>query len=205
MSYSKQEGARRYDAWFELNPALFDSEVAAIRQLLPPFENAIEIGVGTGLFASRLGIADGLEPSPAMAQRAAKRGVNVIAGRAEQIPAQDGSYSFVLMVTAFCFLDDAAQALREIHRILEPGGVFILAFIDRDTELGGTYLGKKEDDPYYANARFYSAAEAKKMLQEAGFTVTGERQTVYNFENEPQEVRDGTGAGAFAVIRSEKV
>lgn len=86
MSYSEQKDAERYDSWFEKNPNLFASEVEAIRQLVPPFDRGIEIGVGTGLFANRLMIQDGLEPSAAMAERAAARGINVISGRAENIP-----------------------------------------------------------------------------------------------------------------------
>ena len=41
----------------------FQSEVSAIQQLLPSIGTGIEIGVGTGLFASALGIKEGVEPS----------------------------------------------------------------------------------------------------------------------------------------------
>lgn len=82
--------------------------------------------------------------------------------------------------------------------------MFILAFVDKGTEPGGTYLTGKKDDSYYRNARFYSAAEAKQVLTQARFEVTGERQTVFNFDDEPQDVVPGTGAGAFTVLRAEK-
>lgn len=45
-----------YEEWFITNDKLLDSEVDAIKRLIPISGNGIEIGVGTGSFASRLGI-----------------------------------------------------------------------------------------------------------------------------------------------------
>lgn len=205
MGYTEKQAAERYDAWFEKNPHLFDSEIEAIRQLMPDFERGIEVGVGTGLFASRLGLPDGVEPSKAMGEKASERGIKVIYSRAEDMPVAGGSYSVVLMVTAVCFLDDVHQAFAEVHRILVKGGSFILAFIDKDTELGDSYLSSKGADSYYRNARFYTVRKASELLTGAGFKVVDSRQTIFNFEDEPQPVLPGTGRGAFAVLRAEKL
>lgn len=65
----------RYDTWFEHHPAIYESELNAIRQLLPPgFESGLEVGVGTGRFAAPLGIATGLEPSIKMGAVAPEAG-----------------------------------------------------------------------------------------------------------------------------------
>lgn len=58
--------ADEYEAWFSENHHLFMSEVEAIRRLIPEFDKGLEIGVGTGLFAQKLGIKEGVEPSSAM-------------------------------------------------------------------------------------------------------------------------------------------
>ena len=51
--------ALAYDEWFKVNDKLFSLELAAIRELLPANGKGIEIGVGTGLFAAKLGIEEG--------------------------------------------------------------------------------------------------------------------------------------------------
>lgn len=67
--------ADEYEAWFSENHHLFMSEVEAIRRLIPEFEKGIEVGVGTGLFAQKLGIKEGVEPSSAMRAKAESRGI----------------------------------------------------------------------------------------------------------------------------------
>ena len=67
--------ADEYEAWFSENHHLFMSEVEAISRLLPEFRKGIEVGVGTGLFAQKLGIKEGVEPSSAMRAKAESRGI----------------------------------------------------------------------------------------------------------------------------------
>lgn len=194
-----------YEAWFVENKHLFQSEVAAIQQLLPSLERGIEIGVGTGLFAVALGIKDGIEPSGNMRRKAIERGINAREGVAEKLPILDGSYNFALMVTVDCFLSDVMQAFKETWRILDEGGFFLIAFIDRETPLGNLYEQKKQTSVSYKHANFHSAQEIKHYLALAGFSVIEERQTVYSLENIPQEVRNGTGEGVFGVIKAMKI
>lgn len=59
-----------YEAWFEKNHNILNSEVSAIKQLLSSFTRGIEIGTGTGIFATLLGIKDGVEPSVNMSKKA---------------------------------------------------------------------------------------------------------------------------------------
>jgi ubiquinone/menaquinone biosynthesis C-methylase UbiE len=69
-----------YEKWFKRNDKLLESELHAIKQMLPTKGKGIDIGVGTGIFASRLEIMDGIEPSPQMAAVARSRRVNFIEG-----------------------------------------------------------------------------------------------------------------------------
>jgi len=63
-----------YDEWFLNNNYIFDSEVEAIRLLLTTTVGGVEIGVGTGIFASRLGIKHGVEPAQKMRKKAISHG-----------------------------------------------------------------------------------------------------------------------------------
>lgn len=149
--------AAGYDSWFYENPLLLESEAEAIRQVMPEFRNGVEIGVGTGIFASRFGIGTGVDPSPDMGSWAERRGIRFVQGEAEALPLENAAYDLALMVTVDCFLTDPEAAFREIHRVLQPGGKFVIAFLDRETELGAQYEQFKMEDPIYCHATFHSA------------------------------------------------
>jgi SAM-dependent methyltransferase len=193
-----------YEAWFIKNQLIFQSEVAAIQQILPNRGKGVEIGVGTGLFAAALGIKDGIDPSEEMRHKAIERGINACEGVAEKLPIPTGAYDFALMVTVDCFLRDVLQAFKETWRILTEEGIFIIAFIDRETSLGHLYEQKKQTSVSYEHANFHSAREIKQYLALTGFVVVEERQTIFSLENRMQEVRLGTGEGVFGVFKAKK-
>jgi len=194
-----------YEEWFKKNDKLLDSELEAIKQLIPSSGGGIEIGIGTGIFASRLGIIDGVEPSGEMAAEAMNKGINVISGVAEKIPLDDGSYQFALMVTVDCFLDDVSKAFSEVRRILVNNGVFIIAFLDKATPLGQLYEKNKHMHMSYKNANFHSSDEMAELLEDAGFEILERKQTIYSLENKYQESKDGFGEGIFAVIKAKRI
>ncbi|HHV85349.1 MAG TPA: class I SAM-dependent methyltransferase [Petrimonas sp.] len=203
MVFSKDK-ALRYEEWFVNNNHIFGSEVETIRSLITPYRKGIEIGVGTGLFASSFGILNGIEPCKYMAQKAIERGINVINGYAEYLPFPDNNFDFVLMVTVDCFLSDLQKAFHEINRILMCEGFFIIAFLDKSTTLGNIYQEKKASNEFYKGANFHAGNEIKDMLLKTDFNIVDMKQTVFNLQNEPQLIKDNIGEGLFAVIRAEK-
>ncbi len=196
----------QYEQWFVDHRWVFESELAAIRDALPSGKG-IEIGVGTGLFAEKLGIADGVEPSAAMAALAGRRGIHVCRGVAEELPYHDASFDFALMVTAICFVDSPQQAVGEMKRILRPGGTLVLAFVDRASPLGAKYEEFKAENVFYRDAVFYSVADIRQVLTAAGLTVATVRQTVFgelDAIRTVQAAEDGSGRGGFVVIGARK-
>lgn len=193
-----------YEKWFEENENIYETQVEAIRKVLPDLGVGIEIGVGTGLFSSRLGIRYGVEPSKEMSKKAVQRGINVINAYAEEIPVINECYEYVLMVTVDCFLRDIIKAFREVWRILSEGGYFIIAFLDKDTPLGIMYDQNKHLNDFYRYANFHSADEIEKYLEMTGFEVHEKKQTIYTLENKVQEIKEGVGEGVFAVIKAKK-
>lgn len=121
----------KYEDWFKENKYAYQSKVNETKDILPNFDNGIEIGVGSGKFALPLGIKLGIEPSFEMRKIAESRGIRVIDGVAENLPLEDESFDLVLMVTTLCFLDDPRKAFSEVYRILKPQGFFINGFVDK--------------------------------------------------------------------------
>ena len=196
----------RYEEWFEEHGPLYEEELRALRRLLPPFEKGVEIGVGTGRFAEPLGIEEGVEPSPKMAEVAKARGIEVAQGVAEALPLRSESYDLALMVTTICFVDDPREALREIYRILKPGGHVLLGFVDKETPLGHLYQKNREKSRFYREATFYSTREVLELLKEAGFGDCEAAQTLFGPDLEHMEggVKEGYGQGAFVAVRCQK-
>ena len=201
-----EEHREEYEQWFVLNRFAYQSELDAVRQLLPEGKG-LEIGVGSGLFAAPLGIEFGVEPSPKMLELAKQRGIKVIRGIGEQLPVRNASLDFALMVTTVCFLDNVMQGFREAQRILKPGGHFLVGFIDRETPLGQEYQRFKNQSVFYRDAEFYSVQELLDYLSRAGFGHFAFRQTIFHFLSEittPETVKSGWGEGSFVVIDAVK-
>jgi ubiquinone/menaquinone biosynthesis C-methylase UbiE len=168
-----EEFAEEYDRWFDEHREEYQGELARIRRIFsPPDTRSVEVGVGSGRFAVPLGITLGIEPSPALGRIARGRGIEVIRGRAEALPFRDGSFSSALLVTVICFLDDPVPALRELHRILIPRGLLVLAFIEREGQIAKKYLRKGGKRRFLSHARFFAEEEVRVLLGNAGFSVT---------------------------------
>ncbi|MBN2227156.1 MAG: class I SAM-dependent methyltransferase [candidate division Zixibacteria bacterium] len=197
--------ASHYDQWFDRHPAVFQSELAALKALYPGGKCAVEIGLGTGRFAQALGITYGVEPAQAMARLAVSRGINTVVAKAENLPFNDHCFNTAVMVTAICFFDDINTAMRETRRILQPGGSIIIGFIDRDTPLGQDYLTRKDDNAFYSHATLYSSPMVREILITAGFSDIGFMQTLagdYKTMTRPETPHEGYGNGGFVVVRA---
>lgn len=91
----------------------------------------LEIGAGTGRNLRDYRAAakvTALEPDPDMRARAEDRArragvpVEVLDGDALSLPFPDASFDTVVVSLVLCTIPDPAQALREAHRVLRPGG-----------------------------------------------------------------------------------
>jgi ubiquinone/menaquinone biosynthesis C-methylase UbiE len=98
----------------------------------------LEIGVGTGLNAAHYdpsGVLElvGIEPDPHMLKRAQPRfdsapySVELMQIGAEDMPFDDASFDAVVTTFTLCTIPDVEGAVREMHRVLAPGGVLHFA------------------------------------------------------------------------------
>ncbi len=193
----------RYEEWFANNRAAYESELAALRDLLPAASPGVEIGVGTGRFAEPLGVEYGVDPSPAMLGRARDRGVTVLRGVAEALPLRDDTVELALLVTTVCFVDDLDRTFREARRVLRPGGTVLAGFVARDSPLGRVYREKRDENPFYEDATFESVPDLLDSLSAAGFVETRTAQTLFSAPADltgPDRVESGWGEGSFVAV-----
>lgn len=197
--------ANEYEQWFEDNPEIYQAEIKAIKQLLPNGKG-IEIGAGSGLFNAPLAIDTGIEPAKAMRDIASKRGLNFIEGVAESLPIEDKSYDFAAFITSSCFLDNPLIAYQEANRVLKDNGSILIAFLEKNSELGKVYEAHKHESPFYCDATFYSYQQITELLSQAGFSDFTSVQTVLpeSKDHKVTDILEGHDSGAFVVVRADK-
>ena len=115
-----------------------------------PDDQVLEIGFGPGAALAEIarlaprGFAAGIDPSEAMISQASRKLRNGIAaervelklGTASSIPYEDGRFDRVLTVNTIYFWDQTDSALREIRRVMQRGGRFVLVFRGTPDEAG---------------------------------------------------------------------
>ena len=197
--------AKEYDQWFDDNMNIFLSELNAIKYFLPNEGTGVEIGVGTGRFAMELGIKYGVEPSANMATFAKQRGIDVIAGRAEDIPYKNESFDFAIMVAVDPFVEDAVKAYQEIFRILKIGGKLIIGTLHKEGEVAQKYM-EMADSEVYKSAQFHTVSESIQQLRLSGFTTFNTCQALFTMQPVKEEVPiPGYDKGSFVAIEAIKI
>ncbi|MFI6905612.1 class I SAM-dependent methyltransferase [Nonomuraea sp. NPDC050394] len=112
--------------------------------LAPLHGRVLEIGAGNGMnfrhYPREVTRVLAVEPEPSLraaARQAAKEApvpVEVVDGLAERLPAADGEFDGVVSCLVLCSVHDQAAALREVRRVLAPGGRFrFLEHVRADT------------------------------------------------------------------------
>jgi len=196
---------KKYDAWYDKHKFAFLSELEAIKKILPRDEKGLEIGVGTGRFASGLGIKYGVDPSKNMLKIAKKRGIDVHRAQGERLPFDSSALDYITIIITLCFVKDPVKVLIEAKRVLKKRGKVIIGIIDKDSFLGRFYQGKKS--LFYRQAHFFGVKEVTDLLKMSGFGRISYYQTIYKFPDKMHSVekpKKGFGKGAFVVISGEK-
>jgi len=202
---SFEKYSKEYDEWFIKNQNIYLAELNAIKRLVPYDKFGVEIGVGTGRFALPLGIKVGIDPSRKMAEISRKRGIQVYEGVAEQLPFNDKTLDFVLMVTTICFVDDLVKSFNEAYRVLKTDGFIIVGFVDKESELGKLYQLRRKKSKFYKDATFYLVKEVIDFLRKTNFVNVVIRQTVFPSQTgRIGRVENGYGKGSFVIIKAIK-
>jgi ubiquinone/menaquinone biosynthesis C-methylase UbiE len=149
--------------------------------------DVLEIGGGTGANLGYYGAGvESLtvtEPEPPMLKRLERKArdqnsqATVLRAPAEDLPFEDASFDTVVSTLVLCGVDDQPRALRELRRVLRPGGRLI--FIEH----------VRSEDPHVAKMqnrmnpvnRFFVCCDCNRptldTIRSTGFEVTELEQT----------------------------
>jgi len=141
----------------------------------------LEIGAGTGgnlpFYGPAVESLTLTEPEIPMLRRLERRvredapSAIVLRAPAEDLPFEDGSFDTVVSTLVLCGVDDQPRALRELRRVLRPGGR--LLFIEH-VRSGDPKLSRKQDRMNSIN-RFMVGCECNRptlsTIEAGGFKV----------------------------------
>ena len=141
-------------AWFDEQAADYDENTSLmysrngkiscqrIRELLAgrQYDTLLDVGCGTGYLIELLRQDNqaqliGLDLSPAMIEQAKKKRIphsKWLVGRSDKLPVADESVDVVTCSQSFHHYPETESALREVYRVLRPGGIYVLS----DTGVG---------------------------------------------------------------------
>lgn len=194
---TKTPTSASYSVWLRVfavlyDPVLWIGEVAGMRRrrralVAEACGRVVEIGAGTGLNVKHY--RDGLddlvltEPEPGMRRKLAgtvsRRGLaaRIVDSPAESLPFTDASVDTVVSTLVLCTVDNPERALREIARILRPGGQ--LLFIEH-VRARSRFLAACQDTLLRPWRGFAGGCVCNRptleLMRANGFTVTADDQ-----------------------------
>lgn len=131
--------------------------------------NILDTGCGTGLLAKKLtplGNVDAIDISDEAIKFARKRGVNAKKASVTKIPFKDNNFDLVTSIDVLYHhaVKDDIKALKEIFRVLVPGGILIL-------RVPANKWIKTKHDKFVHTRERYEKSELKSKLESAGFSI----------------------------------
>lgn len=185
-----------------------------VTQTLSLEASALDVGCGAGHLAFRLahrvGRVMAVDPSPGMLntvahEAAARRLTNLEtrAGSAESLPFQRASFDLVASRYSAHHWAHLDEALRELHRVVRPGGALLLidALAPEDA-LADTHLQALELLRDRSHVRNRSPSQWRQLLAAAGFELLEQQQWPIQIEFGSWVERMRTPAEHAAAIRS---
>ncbi len=179
-------------------------------------DKVLDVATGTGntafSLAPHVGAVVGLDVSTKMlaqARQSAERegftNVSFMEGAAEQLPFGDASFSHVVSRHAPHHFRDVPAFLREVHRVLKPGGRFVLA--DQITPRADMlewvdFWQRTRDNSHFSQP---TVDQWQRMAKEAGFRCTDARIVPYRLDFAWWTQQSGSSPEAVEALRQHAV
>jgi ubiquinone/menaquinone biosynthesis C-methylase UbiE len=156
-------------------------------------KTALDLAAGTGKFSPRL-LATGatviaVEPVPAMLEQLVRQHPQIDArsGFAQHIPLDDASIDVVVCAQSFHWFA-TYEALKEIHRVLKPGGALGLVWNVRDDAVPWVAALTRIMKPFEGDAPRFHSRKWRDVFPAPGFTALREKQFSHFHTGPPEKV-----------------
>lgn len=210
-----------YDRWAPVYDDADPStrlEEPVVRALCGPVRGrrALDLGCGTGRYARLLAAGGarvvGLDLSWGMLRRARSTGGTTparwIQGSAETLPFAAGVFDVVVSGLVLDHLPDPRPCMREVARVLRPGGVVVLSAVHPDLQrrTGPAVRFRAEGRRWRIPGFVHPPGEVAATMERMGLEVTAERTLrvdAHAVRDRP-DWRDRLGRPALLVLAARK-
>jgi SAM-dependent methyltransferase len=125
-------------------------------------DRLLDVGCGSAWLGTHFDHYTGLEASAEETARAVARGLNVVQGDAnDPLPFEDASFDAVMLKDVLEHLQNPVSAVREVHRVLRPGGRVYASSPDAQRWVW--------DD--YTHVRPFSRKAYRLLFRDQGFEI----------------------------------
>jgi 2-polyprenyl-3-methyl-5-hydroxy-6-metoxy-1,4-benzoquinol methylase len=155
---------------FSRNLKPFESLIASQSQTRRLLDVGCHIGVMVELAKQGGWDAWGVEPSQWASEQARSRGLHVITGTLNHAEVPENYFDVVTLWDVVEHLTDPAAELRNVHRVLKPGGIFAIHTIDIESPFA-RFMGKRWPWLMEMHLYYFSPHTLGKMLEKNGFQV----------------------------------
>lgn len=185
---------RRYRTWRRstLGAVTERIEMAAVLDVLGPLDGrrVLDAGCGDGSYAleaaGRGALVTGVDRSEDMLavarERSAARGIAVDwrQGDVLALPFPDASFDRVIAIALLCLVSDPRSAVRELSRVLAPGGRLVIGELHR----WSLWAVKRRvrgwsGDAFWRSARFWTGGALRELLVDSGLQPGQARGAIY--------------------------
>ncbi len=143
----------------------------------------LEVGAGTGLnfpwyHRERVERVEAIEPDAAMLAYARERvrqaavPISLTQASTEALPFADATFDSVVVTLVFCSVEDSAQGMQEIRRVLKPQGSL---FLFEHVRSQSTWVARLQDALVPVTTRLFGNChwnrDTARTVQEAGFDI----------------------------------
>jgi ubiquinone/menaquinone biosynthesis C-methylase UbiE len=193
VAHEAEASRRHFDRWrrvYSRSRVLASLQGKALAELDPrPGDRVLDVACGAGKLvravAPRVDRAVGVDLSPKMIEEARRRSdaedaamrdrVEFVVGPSDGLPFADGEFTALVCTTAFHHFPDPAASVREMARVVAPGGRIVIGDSVRDTPpaaMGDAFLRRVES----GHVGLQSREGFERLLNDAGVDVVGIRR-----------------------------
>lgn len=184
-----------YPGW----PNDFEHFAVRARQSIKTAGRILDLGAGAGIIDALDWRAEGrrivgIDLDPRVGRHPHLDGAALADAR--KLPFPDNSFDSAVSVNVLEHIPQPVEVLREVHRVLKPGGVFLVKTPNRDHYVGrmarltpnwfhewyNSLRGRNPEDTFPTNYQFNRFKDVRRVSLEAGF----EKVEVDAFEGIPE-------------------
>lgn len=172
----------RHSSLGEITEALEHRLIFALAGTLDGL-SVLDVGCGDGTLALAVsrrhaGRVNGCDPDTRMVTRAhaqanrEERHIDLAVARSQELPYADQSFDVVMCITVLTFISDPRIAVREMARVLRPGGRLVIGDLGKRSYWAArrrirSWFGAR----IWRAARFRSAKQLAAVINDSGLTV----------------------------------